>query len=165
MASFMIITAIFLIVVSVMILTSLNGLLKAVQAIQSRIEAIADSKLSVLAVTDARRLNSTTVVANVTVVYGSMIPKLTLCDVMVTYVDSATNKSVTYHLDYGKIPGWAVLKVISGNATYSITSHDYLLPGEKVEVAAYLPTSSSLNYSVIFVFSSPNGATATYAVG
>jgi len=161
----MIITAIFLVIVSIMILASVNGLMRTVDAIQKKVEAIYRSTLSVLAITEAARYNSTVVLANVTVVYGSMIPKLSLCDMMVTYTDLTLNKTVTFHLNYGTAPGWQVLRVISGNSIYSINNHDYLLPGEKAELAIYLPTESLMEDPVVVVFASPNGASATRVAG
>lgn len=108
-------------------------------------------------------LNSTTLKVNFTVRGVSLIP-LTAMQVVVKYVNTL-NKTETYLLDYGSKPGWILNAIYVGNTTRTLSSGNYLAPGEKAEITITLPTPSSDTQPILVILVSPSGSKGEYALG
>ncbi len=108
-------------------------------------------------------INSTTLEVNFTVEGVSLIP-LTAMQVVVKYVDTLS-KTETYLLDYGSNPGWSLNAIYVGNTTRTLSSGDYLAPGEKAEITITLPTPSSGAQPILVILVSPSGSKGEYALG
>jgi len=108
-------------------------------------------------------INSTTLKVNFTVRGVSLIP-LTAMQVVVKYVNTL-NETETYLLDYGSKPGWILNAIYVGNTTRTLSSGNYLAPGEKAEITVTLPTPSSDTQPILVILVSPSGSKGEYALG
>ncbi len=108
-------------------------------------------------------VNSTALRINFTVRGVSLIP-LTAMQVVVRYVNTL-NETETYLLNYGSNPGWLLDAIYVGNTTRSLSSGDYLAPGEKAEITVTLPTPSSGTQPILVILVSPSGSKGEYALG
>ncbi len=108
-------------------------------------------------------INSTALRINFTVKGVSLIP-LTAMQVVVRYVNTL-NETETYLLDYGSSPGWLLDTIYVGNTTRTLSSGDYLAPGEKAEITIILPTPSSSTQPILVILVSPSGSKGEYALG
>lgn len=108
-------------------------------------------------------INSTALRINFTVKGVSIIP-LTAMQVVVRYVNTL-NETETYLLDYGSSPGWSLDAIYVGNVTRTLSSGDYLAPGEKAEITVTLPTPSSSTQPILVILVSPSGSKGEYALG
>jgi len=143
----------------------LDGTLEMTLTVLASIDKLKESELTLLAVEDGVIVNPSTIKINITILHGEIIPLINESEVFVKYLDNLTNIHVTYRLNYGKIPGWFVNRVIVGNITYSVNEHPHLAPGEVAELIIYLPTNASRSEPVVVVIASKGGASATYALG
>ncbi len=108
-------------------------------------------------------VNSTALRINFTVKGVSLIP-LTAMQVVVRYVNTL-NETETYLLNYGGSPGWSLDAIYVGNTTRTLSSGDYLAPGEKAEITVTLPTPSSSTQPILVILVSPSGSKGEYALG
>jgi len=108
-------------------------------------------------------VNSTALRINFTVKGVSLIP-LTAMQVVVKYVNTL-NETETYLLNYGGSPGWSLDAIYVGNTTRTLSSGDYLAPGEKAEITVTLPTPSSSTQPILVILVSPSGSKGEYALG
>ncbi len=108
-------------------------------------------------------VNPTTLRINFTVRGVSLIP-LTAMQVVVKYTNTL-NKTETYLLDYGSSPGWTLNAIYVGNTTRTLSSGNYLAPGEKAEITITLPTPSSVTQPILVILVSPTGSKGEYALG
>jgi hypothetical protein len=154
-----------MILIASLIILLLNSAVDIIFAVQKKIDAVKESDLTAIAITNGTIYNSTYLGINVTIIFGDFIPKLTDCDVIVWYIDNTTGTKNTHILMYGQLPGWDVRRIIVGSSEFYVNEHNFLLPGEVAELNVYLPSDASLNYPITVVFATSKGASAAYNLG
>ncbi len=117
-----------------------------------------------LYIASAVRINSTSLVLNLTVKGAPIVP-LTRSEAIVKYVDNETSKTIVQLLEYGSNPGWSIKGIYEGSTLRDISTGDYLYPGEIAELIIDLPTNASQKYPIVVTFVSNIGASTTYLLG
>ncbi len=132
------------------------------QALKS-LQKSAEASHQIILIKSAKPLNATSILVNFTVAGISIVP-LTAVQVIVRYLDTS-NETETYLLTYNESPGWLIEDIYVGNSTRTISSGDYLAPGEIAEILVKLPTPASTLEPVLLVIVSPIGSRGEYSVG